>query len=269
MPNFHIPDKIQDHLIRQAEKVSNRPVELALGGFPLTVAQIQASVLAQDQFAAMYRLREEEGIATIERHREIRLALLRNANLPGINRSVVVYLHLPEGIFVGRATMYSIPVTKFDVSENHYLIPDFSHLDDSERQELTTWVERCVRQERLQEIVMHCAAKVLREHAPTTSHLHALWPEITALIDPEEMNFTSEKDYIRKWVERLRNPARRNYAAYKPDPAVRATYARLIEAANTQLAAGMILKDYQWRRGQIRASLEHWERLDRDLRLPE
>jgi hypothetical protein len=268
MPNFHIPEMIRDHLMRCVQNLANRPVHLALGTFPLTVEQIQGSVLSQTQIDRMTQL-SEEGIQTIEKHSELRLALLRDSNLPGIRRSTVVYLSLPKSIFVGRATMYSISTTKFDVNENHYLIPDFSNLHDTAREELCAWVDKCVRQERLRKIVIYCAAQVLREHAQTTSHLHALWPELATLVDPDDPTvYTHQKAQYRKWVERMRNPVRRNLAAYKPAPEVKERFGRMIQAANVHLAAGMVLNDYAWKRGQIRSFIEHWEHLDGDLHLP-
>jgi len=271
MPNFHIPEMIREHLQKRAAQLADRPLQLALGSFPLGAKAIQSMVLRQDQVDTMQKL-HDEGIKTIERHRELRLAILRGEHLPGLRRSAVVYLVLPEGIFVGRGTSYSIPTTKFEITENHYLIPTYENLDDNEKQSLTRWVEKCVRQVRLTEIVGHCVMKLLRDNGgeltPTTSHLQAIWPELAGLIDPEDPNiFNSERDKYRKWVERMRNPVRRNYAAYLPHPDVKIKFAKLLEAANVQLAAGLMLKDYVYKKGQIRAYVEHWEHLEADLRL--
>lgn len=267
MPNFPISGMLRDHLLARVGTLTSRPVSLALGGFPLTEDQVQHAVLAEPHLSMMRQL-HAEGIKTVETHRELRLALLRDSNLPGINRSAVVYLNVPGGVFVGRATMYSIPVTEFSVNENHYLIPSFDNLDDNQREGLTIWVERCVRQLRVQQVAHYVAKQVLTHFAPTTSHLLAIWPELATLVDPSSAYYRADKEKYEKWVERFRNPARRNFSAYKPDPQVRETFAKMIELANTQLAAGLLLKDYVWKKGQIRASIEHWEQLDRDLRLP-
>jgi hypothetical protein len=268
MPNYNIPDALRKHITDNALKLANRPLQLALNNFPLTVAQLQyhCAALTEEQVDTLRRL-DGEGVRTIEHHTQLRLAFIRD-NLPELRRGVVLSLQLPEWIVVGKGTQWGIGTTKFKPDENHYIVPDLARLDGKSRKELVTWIERALRQVRLYEITDYMVTQaLLTEHSPTTSHLHALWPTLTTLEDPTLMTYQSYKQQATRWQDRFRNPTRR-ITPYKPDEAVRNKFSKLILAADTMISAGMILPDTNYNTRVVRAGIEHWERLPGDPTFP-
>ena len=269
MPNFPLSYGIREHLVQRAVKLSDRVVATALLEFPLKVDQIQATVLPADQLARMRQL-DAEGIKTIEHHSALRLAFLKRENLPELKRSAVFHVELPTWIFVGRGTNWAIRTTKFAFDEGHYLVPELDAIPADTRKELVEYVDRVIRQVRLQEIVTYCAQEILirrpGRYAPTVSHLQALWPTVCTLVDPSVATHTHPRETLTRWVERMRNPSRRMLASYRPSQETREHFRRLLGAADTQLVAGLMLKHPKENDRKIQTYLEHWERLDNDLR---
>ena len=268
MPNYVISRKISEHIKERAVSFANRALHLALQDFPLTTAQIQYGgvMLTEEQVDTLRRL-DSEGVRTIEHHRQVRLALLHEKDFPELRRSVVLMLQLPEWIVVGRGTQWGISTTKFDASENHYLVPAFGNLDGHERKQLITWVNSALRQTRLYEIVRNCVAEVLEKYAPTSAHLHALWPTLTTLVDPGITNCSRDRKVLGDWAQRFRNPTR-TLKRYQPEPRVLTTYTGLIQAADVAILAGMMLPPPTTNPTQIIATIEHWERLSGDPTFP-
>jgi hypothetical protein len=250
MPNYKIPSHIRGEIKLAASQLIDRSLAYAQADFPLTTAQVQSIVLPEDQVSDLRRLRDE-GIQTIETHREIRLAFLQD-RLPGLRRGAVITLWLPESIFVGRATRYSISTTKFQMDENHYLVPDLTGLDKSDLVALASWVNQVVRAKRLAEITRFTVNNVVENHVPTTSHMHALWPALATLV--KDVN----------WRTKFRNPTR-SLRAYAPTTAVLDKYAKLIQASDVVISSGEMLGSYYHPDKTIRASIEHWEALQNDV----
>jgi hypothetical protein len=271
MPNYNIPQGLRDHITQNGLRLANRAVNLALGDFPLTTAQIQyhCAALTQDQVNILRRL-DGEGVRTIEHHRQLRLAFIRDS-LPELRRGVVLMLQLPEWVVVGRGTQWGISTTKFEADESHYIVPSLSELDARSRKDLITWIDRALRQVRLFEITDYCLKYVLeQERTPTTSHLHAFWPTLTTLVEPDQLTHTygrGGKNSAARWQDRFRNPTR-SLRAYQPDTDVKNKVAKLLVAADTMLAAGRVLPDYSPPGNTIRVQIEHWERLAGDPVFP-
>ena len=276
MPNYKISLAVREHISKNAMHLAMRPLMNALTNFPLTTAEVQYHCVAlnDEQVGTLQRLKTE-GVETIERHRQIRLALVRDT-IPELRRGVVLAVHLPEPIFVGRATQYGIPATKFRPDENHYIVPDLANLDATSRRALVVWVERALRQVRLFEITDYCVKKVLEDHAPTASHLHAIWPTLTTLVNlanagphvSHRRRFgRTTPDVSTSWQEKFRNPTR-SLKQYQPDSDVRNKFAKLITASDTMIVAGQFLRDMPYRRDVINVNIEHWERLEGDLTFP-
>lgn len=267
MPNYSIPAQLREHLRMRALSLANKPLTLALRGFPLTTAEVQyhCAALTEDQVNTLRRL-VDEGVRTIERHVNLRLAFIRDA-MPELRRGVVVDIRLPEYIHVGRGTQWSIPTTKFNMSENHYIVPDLANLQTSSRKDLGAWIDRALRQVRLYEITEYCVTQLLLEkYSPTTSHLHVLWPTLTTLVDINVHPHSLAKHKL--WQDRFRNPTR-SLRQYHPDIDVKNKFSKLIMAADTMITAGMMLPDpVSPPRGVIHASIEHWERLRGDPTFP-
>ena len=257
MPNWKIPHHLRDVIKAHALALAQRPLDLALREFPLTVAQLQyhCSALTAEQVDTLRRL-DSEGVRTIEHHRQLRLAFIRET-IPALRRGVVVMLQLPEWIVVGKGTQWGIATTEFKPDENHYIVPQLTQLDTDSRRELVTWINRALRQVRLYEITNYMVEQaLLNEHTPTTSHMHALWPTLTTM-----MNNNTH------WQERFRNPTR-SLKAYKPDADVKNKFEPLIRAADTMIAAGLMLPDSRPDRSRVQAQIEHWERIPGDPTFP-
>ena len=269
MPNYVLSQKIRQHIKTQATVYAQRAMQLALQDFPLTTAQVQygGAMLTEEQVNVLRRL-DGEGVRTIEHHRQVRLALLHE-NFPELRRAVVLNLQLPEWIVVGRGTQWGISTTKFDASENHYLVPRFDNISVGERKSFITWVNQALRQVRLFEIVTCTLTEVFDnpEIVPTTSHLHVLWPMLATMVDPARSGWPQEREMLEMWVQRLRNPTR-SFKRYAPEPRIVKAYGALMTAADVQIAAGMMLPPIVADRSQIQVLFEHWERLPGDPTFP-
>jgi hypothetical protein len=267
VPNYAIPSFIREHLKTRALNLSATPLSYALADFPLTTAQVQYLVTPADQVSRMRQL-ISEGIQTIERHAQIRVAFLRD-RLPGLKRSIVLSMQLPERIVVGKSTQWHVPLTKFDVSEGHYLVPDNTTLDKDDRESLVRWLERALRQQRLYEITEACVKDLLMnaQMSPTSSHLRALWPTLCKLVEVPTGGYRTDIDRTKLWQERFRNPTR-SLRSYQPSPEVKDRYAKLLVAADMAISAGLVMDAYQQPAGVIHCDIEHWERLPGDIRFP-
>jgi hypothetical protein len=262
MPNWPISDTVRSYIASQALILAKRPLDYALADFPLTTAQVQSIVLPAEQISTMRRL-ESQGVRTIEHHRQVRLAFLRE-KFPELKRGAVVSLQLPEWIYVGRGTNWGIDTTKFKMDESHYIVPDMDELDPRDRRELVVWITRAVRQKRLWQIVDKVVPDVLRNHAATAAHLHAFWPMLTTLVTNVNNGYPKT---LKAWEERFKNPTR-SLRAYQPDPQTYEKYRKVIQAADAVITAGKILDSYVTDRKLIQADIEHWESRDGDLVFP-
>ena len=269
MPNYNIPTRLRDMLKRNALKLAARPLALAMKDFPLTTTQLQyhCSALTGEQVDTLRRL-DGDGVRTIEHHRRLRLAFIRD-NLPELRRGVVVMIQLPEWIVVGKRTQWGITTTSFKPDESHYIVPSLAWADAKDRRALVTWINQALRQVRLYEITDYMVGTALDEkHTPTTSHLHAFWPVLTKLVESEHVHGRQyEQEAI--WRGRFRNPTR-SLKAYQPDTDVKNKYAPLIRAADTMIAAGMVLPETVTGldHSQVVATIEHWERIPGDPTFP-
>ncbi len=271
MPNWPISMAAKAYLRRRSMELSKRALDYANGDFPLTVGQIQFAVMPEERVKTMRRL-VSEGVKTIERHRVLRLAFLRE-KFPELRRGAVIHVELPEWIVVDRSTSYGMHTTKFDMDDTHYLVPDFSlngptrELDQDQRAELITWINRCIRQKRLHEIMNWTTSHVLDKHAPTVAHLHQVWPMMCTLInsDPNTTSakYYKDREFFEMWRDRFRAP-KRQLTSYKPKPGVLDEFGRLIKACNTVLTAGIVLAPYEADDKQISAELQQWEPIDGD-----
>jgi hypothetical protein len=268
MPNYSIPTMLREHIKTQALKLANRSHALAMSNFPLNVQDLQynCAALTADQVNTLRQL-DSDGVRTIEHHKQLRLAFIRE-NLPELRRGVVLHLQLPEWIVVGRGTQWGIGTTKFQIDENHYIVPDMNQLAPSLRAALVTWINQALRQHRLFEITSYMLDQALdHKYTPTTSHLHAFWPALTTLVDPTTAFGRNNKDQVARWQERFRNPTR-SLRAYRPNADVYNKFAKFILAADTVLAAGMVLPDVHKQKTDIAVSIEHWERIAGDPTFP-
>ena len=271
MPNYSIPSQLRDHIKLNALRRASRPLHLALANFPLNTAEIQyhCTGLTEEQVDTLRRL-DSEGVRTIEHHNQLRLAFLRE-NVPELRRGVVLALQLPEWVVVGKGTQWGISTTKFQPDENHYIVPMLDGLQPSSRKDLVAWINQALRQVRLYEITEYCVEYVMRhEITPTTSHLHAFWPTLTTLVDPDLLNHShgrGGKNQAVRWQDRFRNPTK-SLKSYQPDIDLKNKLAKLITAADTMIAAGLVLPDYVPPRGLVRVQFEHWERIQGDLVFP-
>lgn len=257
---------MRDHLHHRALTLAHRPVALARLNIPLDVDLVQQGGLnlTGDQLATLQQL-WAEGVRTIERHSELRLAFLRE-RFPELRRGVVLRLELNKVVFTGRATAFGMSVPKFDVNDTHYIVPEFGNLDQDQRAALIIWLERLVRQERMHEVVKFCARDIIMnpKRTPTVAHMLAIWPTVGSLIDPSAERHPHQRKQLEEWRERFRNPPLRNKQLYVPDGDFMATWSGRIKVADTQIAQGMVLSEIK-DEGPIKARVEQWQRIDGDI----
>ena len=276
MPNWPISDRAHIYLRGRALELSTRALHYAEADFPLTSTQIQYSIMPRDKVDTLRRY-ISEGTQTIEKHTVVRLAFLRQC-MPELARGAVVNLTLParDWLIVDRATQYGMGVTKFNMDESSYLVPDWdllnstgapgAELTDEQRAELVIWINRAIKQKRLHDMLKYTIANILDTdgNARTVGHLQAIWPMLCTLMnnDPAAVKplWTNDKTFYETWRDRFRAP-RRNMGSYKPDPEVVKKFATFIRACDSVLAAGSILAPYVPDKKQIQASLVQWEKL--------
>lgn len=269
MPNWPLSGRVQDYLRNRAIALSQHKLDYAQDAFPLTTSQIQFSIMEESKVNTLRRY-IDEGVQTIEKHRQLRMVLLREA-LPELPRSVVLRVVLPEWVVVDRATHYGVTSTKYAANESQYLVPDFSseeRLSPDDRHRLISWVERAVRQRRLHALIVTAVQTIVPEHVPTIAHLQQLWPMMCTFMnnDPAALNprDRSDREFYKLWQDRFRAPVR-PMKRYAPDPAIKAKYTKLIKAADTMFAAGMLLAPYAANPKVVNANIEHWEPRDGDF----
>ena len=268
MPNWPLSMKVQTYLINHAVMLSNRKLQYAQSDFPLTTAQIQFSIMEEEKVHTLRRY-IDEGTKTIEKHRQLRIALLRD-KIPGLPRGTVLQVTLPDWVVVERSTHYGISSTKFQADESHYLVPDFSEerLTVSERQALVNWVKRAVRQHRMHKLITATVNQVVTKHALTIAHMQQLWPMLCTFMnsDPEALNarYQGDRVFYAMWRDRFRAPVR-PMQRYNPTPEVVAKFGKIIHHADIVLAAGMMLAPYTPDRKVVTAEVEHYETLDGDI----
>lgn len=267
MPNWPIGYALRNHLSLRIREIAQRPVALAKLNFPLTVNQIQESGLGltAEQLATLEKL-YKSGVTTIDRTNEIRLAFLREV-FPELRRGIVLKLTLPEPVFTGRATLHGMSTPRFSIHDSHYLVPHCGNLDSEALASLFKWMERLLRQYRINEVVHHCVQNIVakEKRTPTIAHLNAIWPGLGAVLDPANARFRTEQNTYREWIERFRNPPRRNLQLYTPDTEFMALWAKRIKLADVQLAQGLMLSMPRLPNGAIVPEIEHWQRLDGDI----
>lgn len=270
MPNWPISQAAKNYLTRRAVELSSRALAYAQDSFPLSVSEIQHTVMDREKVTTMRRL-IQQGVRTIEKHHTLRCAFLRG-KFPELRRGCVLQLTLPEWIVVDRGTQYGMSTTRFEMDDSHYLVPDFDMndgnvVDVGTRAELIAWLNRAIRQKRLHEILVHTVNNVLNKHTPTVMHLHHLWPMLTTLMnnDPSATNarFQGDREFYELWIKRFRAPGRK-LRSYQPARETVETYGKLIHACDTVLSAGSVLASYKEDDKVVQAEIQQWEPVDGD-----
>jgi hypothetical protein len=271
MPNWQIGVDCKSFIRHRAKELAYRPLSYALTDFPLTVAQLQYSTMDADRVYTLRRYMAgadaTEKLHTLELAHTIQVGFLRDT-IPELRRGLVVKLQLPEGILANRDTKYGY-TDKFALSAQGYLIPRFEGeqvLDPETRSALIKWVNRSIRHQRLLEITIQAASQILDNHAPTVAHLHMVWPALTTMFNNLDGVDTSRNPtFYTQWRDRFRahhKPLR----TYRPDTAVYDKYQARIRAADTAIAAGMVLPELkQDGTKEIIASVVNWEKIAGDV----
>lgn len=266
MPNFNIPFNIQEYILNRVKALAQRPCNQIQKMFPLTVQEIQDMVLDPDTCGELQNLMNR-GIQTISKHSTLRLAFLRE-RIPELKRSAVILVNAPNDKrspwFVKYSTQFSISgEVKYDAnSTSQYIVADLGLLSAERREKLITWLDRAIRQERIREVALKISREIVKNHAKTTTHLQVLFPALTKV-------FESNKDsYLQNWAEKFRNPARSLYR-YTPEAWVELTFKPLFPVVEAAINAGNLIgKDIDEDAKKLRVKVEHWERLENDVKFP-
>jgi hypothetical protein len=276
MPNWPLSQEIREHISSQARGFAARVVNLNRLNFPLTVQQIQdgAAGLTIKQIDLIKQLKTE-GIETIGQVNTIRVGFLREM-FPELRRSLILNMTLPRKIYLRHAYFGSHLRDKdFKPDTKSHIVARLDNLSADERAALIVWLEKLLRQTRINEIVNNCVMVMLRDStSPTAAHLKHLWPTLTTVIDPTPpagngYRSRNETNRLEAWVERFRNPPMRGLMRYEPSIPMFGKYQDLMRLADTQIVAGrmMPVPDLD-RPGAICPSIDNWERLPGDITFP-
>jgi hypothetical protein len=248
MPNYKLSSTVREDMVRRAGLLVDRRVQFVAGDFPLTTAQVQAAVLDPERLAALHKLRAT-GVHGLPEYQHVHLLLARE-HLPGLARSCIVYLTLPEEIFCDRPSTYLPGRDDFSPGANGPLTPDWSGLDDAERAELATWGNNIVKATRHAGMVRHTVGVVLN-NCLSIGHVLAWWPAAASLV--------TDKD----WKTRFRNGPR-SLRSYAPPANLATRITDLLRASEVVLSAAELLPEYKNPEGSIVAALAKHEMLPTD-----
>lgn len=275
MPNYPMSWRIQEYLTTQVRVLSERPCAQVRNLFPLDAEEVQQLVLDEATCSELQSL-VNRGVQTIHKPNELRVCFMGRSSesklkIPELRRSTVVRVssRRPAAWFVKYATNYGIHgEIRFDAAQDHYIVADISVLPEYRRIILIKWLEQALRQERIKEIAVEVAAKIIKQHAATSTHLQVLFPALCNIIEIDEKTGRHDREYLSKWKEKLRNPARSLYN-YMPEPWVEATYKPLFPVVEAAVNAGRLIgKDVAPDMNKLQAKVEFWERLPGDVKFP-
>jgi hypothetical protein len=244
MPNWRIASSTQEEIVRNCAALTYRTVRYAEADFPLTTAQVQFAIMAEEHVVTMMRL-SSEGVS-LPRSNQVEVQI-RCEDLPGLRRGIALKLDLPERVYEAQSSYWE--GGKWDSSRHHRL--NLDRLDDNQRAELATWCNRVSRAVRLKELVDVTVVAVL-QYAPTAYHLQAAWPGLRAFIRDASVR------------DRLRCEPR-SIKAYKPHAHINTPeFVKRIKASETILMQGQILDPYNHPERTIEVADMQWERLESD-----
>lgn len=249
MPNFKLNDGVKSDIRGVVNLILDRRVAYAQDAFPLTAAQVQHALMAEDALIMLWRLNDMDirGLP-----RKTTASLVINDTTPGITRAVGVYVYTPEPIFCDVDWNFYGDEYEAKNITNPRLIFDPTKFDDTTVAAVAKWVNGVVREKRLQEMVRWLVDRMLKHHLPTTGHLLVRWPSLATLV----------KDPL--WKGRLRNPPVRN-RQYQWDKVLPPNdLAPLMKAAEAVLLGGDMLAPYESDKEVTRATVQQWQRLDTD-----
>lgn len=131
MANYRINPNQGDQIRSSAEALCNRRIALAEGGFPMSVEQIEHSIVPL-------------------RCREL-FAKLRVLGAENIGQTFDVNVRTPPSVsgVTRRATLKIILPTRIDYVRNDLLDMDISELTEGEVTDLAEWVNNNVREQRI------------------------------------------------------------------------------------------------------------------------
>lgn len=260
MPNAAIPTNIRNMISQYANRLAERVLSYSMMNFPIPASELEARI-NNPETLDMIRALDARGVeqATAE---DINLCL-HHSMIPGLKRGIIIRMsNLPQPIFVPRRGVYG-HVYNFnwaDLSDKHNahaaFVPNLDGLDEEQLKALATWANNAIYNQRLCNLVREVVDDALMvTHSHTVGHLHAWWPILTTMVDAGE----------KTWVERMRNPPRRNLNIYAPkDPAEHAKYAKRRELAEQMFAKANLLPPYKHPTGTPKAMIIKIEKLAGD-----
>lgn len=249
MPNHKIFDRARSDLLATAKALTDRRVAHMETGFPLSHAQMQAVILPR-------------------RWREI----LPEVAAAGVgvqsNRNIRVKC---DGALMPRAAIVQTICVK-DLIGSDWYRPMTLHLDalsDDESRGLAAWVNTAIHERRQAKFIVRIVTEFLKDHAPTTAHVQARWPELSVLFD-HMAAFASgwgdrkvrQAEWKTKMQERPKSQKAYRWDDKSADWEVRSRRAR--ELASGVLAGALILPEKIEEKSEVTASVQQWTPLPTD-----
>ena len=248
MPNFKLSSGIVGQIHKRCQALTERRVDYARSGFPLSADDLQAATMPNDLLADLRSL-AERGIQELPREQNPDVRLTRD-KCRGLQRTAVLSVHLPEPIYVARTTrFYGSDV--FETRHMHTLAIDPDAIGPDAAARLVAWANNLVRVSRHKALVDDTVFTVLAA-CTSVGHVMAAWPLLATLVhDPF-------------WKARFRNPPRdlRNYA---PKIELLRRMGKQMQASEAVLAEAEMLEPFTHKGGSLVAYLHAWEKLPGDL----
>lgn len=248
MPNHKLGSSLPSDINRRCQGLTQRRVEYARAGFPLTRDELQLAVLPNDLLEDMQSLKAR-GVIGLPVEDDPDIHLTRDT-VPRLQRGAVIRVCLHESILVACTTnFYGSDVAGTKHTRTLTIDPARLHPDSLLR--LSDWTNNVVRVSRHKALVDDTVFTVLAACA-SVGHVLAAWPMLATLVEDPF------------WKARFRNGPR-SLVNYAPKIELLRRMGKRMQASEAVLAEAEMLEPFVHKAGENVAYLHAWEKLPGDL----
>ena len=186
MPNYKLGKSLASDLMRGAMAMTERKIDYAQSGFPLTPDEIQRATISPELVASIEYVKNHTNHSVSGRTSNVYMTLERG-KLPGLERTMVFRAMLPASIYVARGQYSSLSLSRFDAPAfdtegDSCLIIDPARVVPDKLTALAAWANDLGRAHRIRDFISHVVYGQLRRYDCTGSIL-ANWPMLATLTD--------------------------------------------------------------------------------------
>lgn len=250
MPNWKLSGSVKDEIQNQANALAARRVQHMMADFPMSVAEVQRAIMPDSHLEALRSL-EDGGILSLPKAQGLPIVFFRDDFL-ALTRGAGVLVTLPSEVFIPRTVYHNWHAhygKKLELKSTREALM-FDRLDPEQKSRLATWVNRSVKERRLEQIAALTVRRVLK-NCMTSGELLATWPLLGTLVT----------DAV--WRGRLRAPPRK-LSNYAPRTYVIEPLLRRMQATEVILTGAEMMAEYVPTPGVVHADLAVWEHLPND-----